>query len=52
VLKGQAEVAIGSERRQVGPGALVLVPARTLHHVRNSGPTPLFFLTLYAPPAY
>ena len=52
VLEGQAEVVIGSERRQVGPGALVLVPARTLHHVRNPGPTPLFFLTLYAPPAY
>jgi mannose-6-phosphate isomerase-like protein (cupin superfamily) len=27
-------------------------PAGALHHVWNPGPQPLFFLTVYAPPAY
>jgi len=35
---------------RVGPGALVLIPAGTRHHVRNPGRTPLFFVTVYAPP--
>ena len=29
-----------------------MIPARTAHHVKNSGRTPLFFVTVYAPPAY
>ena len=32
--------------------ALVMIPAGTRHHVRNPGPTPLFFVTVYAPPEY
>jgi len=30
----------------------VLIPAGALHHVRNPGAEPLFFLTVYAPPVY
>jgi mannose-6-phosphate isomerase-like protein (cupin superfamily) len=52
VLEGEAEVRVGSERVTAGPGALVVVPAGTLHHVRSIGTTPLFFLTVYAPPEY
>ena len=52
VLEGEAEVRIGAERLVAGPGTLVTIPARTLHHVRNPGATPLFFLTVYAPPVY
>jgi mannose-6-phosphate isomerase-like protein (cupin superfamily) len=33
-------------------GACVLIPAGALHHVRNPGPQPLFFLTVYAPRAH
>jgi len=33
-------------------GACALIPAGALHHVRNLGAQPLFFLTVYAPPAY
>ena len=33
-------------------GALVMIPARTRHHVTNAGEVPLFFVTVYAPPAY
>jgi len=52
VLEGEAEVLLGSERVTAGPGALVVIPAGTLHHVRSIGTTPLFFLTVYAPPEY
>ncbi len=52
VLEGEAEMRIGAERLVVGPGALVTIPAGTRHHVRNAGATPLFFLTVYAPPVY
>ena len=52
VLEGQAEMRVGSERFVAGPGALVLVPAGVRHHARNPGTTPLFFLTVYAPPVY
>ena len=52
VVEGQAELRVGPERLTAGPGALVLIPAGTLHHVRNAGPAPLFFLTVYAPPVY
>jgi mannose-6-phosphate isomerase-like protein (cupin superfamily) len=53
VIEGEAEVRLGDEPPlTVGPGALVLIPAATLHHVRSVGAAPLFFLTVYAPPAY
>jgi mannose-6-phosphate isomerase-like protein (cupin superfamily) len=29
-----------------------MIPAGTRHHVRNPGSTPLFFVTVYAPPEY
>jgi mannose-6-phosphate isomerase-like protein (cupin superfamily) len=29
-----------------------MIPARTRHHVKNPGRVPLFFVTVYAPPAY
>ncbi len=31
---------------------LLMVPAGTPHHVKNVGEVPLFFVTVYAPPAY
>jgi mannose-6-phosphate isomerase-like protein (cupin superfamily) len=52
VVEGEAELRVGPERLTAGPGAMVLVPAGTLHHVRNAGTAPLFFLTVYAPPVY
>lgn len=33
-------------------GACALLPAGARHHVRNPGTQPLFFQTIYAPPAY
>jgi mannose-6-phosphate isomerase-like protein (cupin superfamily) len=52
VIEGQAEVRVGSERLTAGPGTLVVIPAGMRHHVRSAGVTPLFFLTVYAPPEY
>jgi gentisate 1,2-dioxygenase len=52
VLEGEAEMRVGAERLVAGPGTLVTIPAGARHHVRNAGTTPLFFLTVYAPPVY
>jgi mannose-6-phosphate isomerase-like protein (cupin superfamily) len=52
VVEGEAVVRLGDDEHKAGPGALVMIPAGTPHHVRNPGPTPLFFVTVYAPPAY
>jgi mannose-6-phosphate isomerase-like protein (cupin superfamily) len=29
-----------------------MIPAGAWHHVHNPGRVPLFFVTIYAPPAY
>ena len=52
VLEGEAELTISGEVHRLGPGSLATVPAGARHHVRSVGAVPLFFLTVYAPPAY
>ncbi|HET7874255.1 MAG TPA: cupin domain-containing protein [Methylomirabilota bacterium] len=52
VIEGEAVVRVGSEEHRAGAGASVMIPAGTRHHVRNPGQDPLFFFTVYAPPAY
>lgn len=52
VVEGEAIVKLGDDAHEAGPGALVMIPAGTRHHVRNAGATPLFFVTVYAPPEY
>lgn len=52
VVEGEAAVRTDATEHRAGPGALLTVPAGTRHHVRNPGRTPLFFLTVYAPPEY
>jgi mannose-6-phosphate isomerase-like protein (cupin superfamily) len=52
VVEGEAVVHIGDRELHAHPGALVMIPARARHHVRNPGSTPLFFVTVYAPPEY
>ncbi len=52
VIEGEAVVRVAGKEYTAGAGALVMVPAGTPHHVRNSGTVPLFFMTVYAPPAY
>jgi mannose-6-phosphate isomerase-like protein (cupin superfamily) len=52
VLEGEAVLRIAGEEQRAAAGTLVTIPAGTRHHVRNPGPTALFFLTVYAPPEY
>jgi mannose-6-phosphate isomerase-like protein (cupin superfamily) len=52
VIEGRAIVTIEGAEYQAGPGACALIPAGTRHHVRNPGAGALFFLSVYAPPAY
>jgi mannose-6-phosphate isomerase-like protein (cupin superfamily) len=52
VVEGEALVTIAGKAHCASAGSLVMIPARTRHHVKNPGRTPLFFVTVYAPPAY
>ena len=52
VIEGHGVLTIAGREHEVGPGTCAMIPAGTLHHVRNPGRTPLFFLSVYAPPAY
>jgi mannose-6-phosphate isomerase-like protein (cupin superfamily) len=52
VVEGEALVRIGDREYKAAAGALVMIPAHTRHHVKNPGRGPLFFVTVYAPPAY
>jgi mannose-6-phosphate isomerase-like protein (cupin superfamily) len=52
VIEGEAVVRIDGREHPAGAGTLVTIPAGADHHVRNPGSTPLFFVTVYAPPEY
>jgi len=52
VVEGEGIVRIADAEHKAAAGTLILVPAHTRHHVRNPGRQPLFFVTVYAPPAY
>jgi mannose-6-phosphate isomerase-like protein (cupin superfamily) len=52
VIEGEALIRIDGREHHAGPGTLVTIPAGADHHVRNPGGSPLFFLTVYAPPEY
>jgi len=52
VIEGEGVLTIEGVEHPVRSGACALIPAGTLHHVKNAGAGPLFFLSVYAPPAY
>jgi mannose-6-phosphate isomerase-like protein (cupin superfamily) len=52
IVEGDALVRVEDEERRAGAGSLVMIPAGARHHVHNAGRAPLFFVTIYAPPAY
>jgi quercetin dioxygenase-like cupin family protein len=41
VLDGEADARLGEERRRVGPGAVVFIPAGTPHSIHAAGDGPL-----------
>ncbi len=52
IIEGNATIEIGPESYEAQTGYVVIIPAHTRHHIYNTGAEELFFLTLYAPPAY
>lgn len=52
VVDGEAAVTVEGTAHRAKAGACVMIPAGSRHRVRNPGKEPLFFLTVYAPPAY
>jgi mannose-6-phosphate isomerase-like protein (cupin superfamily) len=52
VIEGEAILRVGAREHHAPAGTVVTIPAGTCHHVRNPGSTPLFFVTVYAPPEY
>ena len=47
ILDGAADATLGDERRRLGPGAVVFIPAGTPHGTQNSGETPLEILAVF-----
>lgn len=52
IVEGEAVVRVDGKTHRASRGSLLTIPAGTRHHVKNPGVAPLFFLTIYAPPAY
>ncbi|HVJ94201.1 MAG TPA: cupin domain-containing protein [Labilithrix sp.] len=52
VEEGSGEVMLGSDRRPIGPGSAIVVPAGTKHDVTSTGDKPLKLYTIYSPPQH
>jgi len=50
VLSGTGEAQVGEDLRQVAQGDLILAPAGVAHGLKNTGPSPLVVLVVFAPP--
>lgn len=50
IIRGSGEMLVGGERREVGEGTLILVPAQTPHAIHNPGPGMLAYVSATAPP--
>lgn len=48
-VSGVGEAQVSGQKRQVGPGDLVVVPAGRKHNFLNTGPNPLVLYTVYGP---
>jgi mannose-6-phosphate isomerase-like protein (cupin superfamily) len=50
VLDGSGDMEVDGDRRRVGPGAAILIPAGAWHQIRAETGEPLRFLCCCAPP--
>ena len=50
ILQGVAEMTIGDQKQQVGPGDAIGIPPGAVHTILNSGQEELRFLCCCAPP--
>ena len=49
ILRGIAQMTIGSEQHAVGPGDAIAIPPGSIHTITNSGTETLVFLCCCAP---
>lgn len=52
VIEGHARITIDGELHELRARQLVQIPPHAHHHIENAGEDDLFFLNVYAPPAY
>lgn len=52
VVSGEGEAVVEGERRELGPGSLLLIERGEAHEIRNTGAVPLETLNVYVPPEY
>lgn len=52
VIEGEGTITLDGDALIARPGNVVTIPAGVRHHVKSTGATPLFCLTVYAPPEY
>lgn len=52
ILEGEVEVHIESSKTSVSTHEVIIIPARKRHLIVNNSKKDVFFLNIYAPPAY
>jgi mannose-6-phosphate isomerase-like protein (cupin superfamily) len=49
LLQGEAEMEVDGQVEMVGPGDVVVIPPRSVHHIRNPGDQEVILLVTCAP---
>lgn len=49
LLWGEAEMEVDGQVERVGPGDVVVIPSKSVHHIRNLGDTEVILLVSCAP---
>jgi mannose-6-phosphate isomerase-like protein (cupin superfamily) len=52
IIEGEAEVEIEDTQHRLSAGMAVIIPKDSTHRIYNRGDQDVFFLNVYAPPAY
>ncbi|HEY5037197.1 MAG TPA: cupin domain-containing protein [Chthoniobacterales bacterium] len=52
VIKGEVEAEVGSEKRTLRKGEMVLIPAGVKHRFHNASAKKVVTFSVYAPPEY
>lgn len=52
IIEGEADVDVEGKSVKVSENEAFIIPAKSEHHIYNKSLKDLFFLTIYAPPAY
>jgi len=49
VLEGHGTIEVGDERHEVGPNEAIILDARILHGIANTGTTPMRYMVIITP---